>query len=366
MVSSLFLPGVDCATMEVLQTIELKREETEMQITSVGLDLAKNVFHVVCFDARGHEVKKRMLRRGKVSAFFAQLPSCLIGMEACGGAHYWPRTLGELGHEVKLIPAQHVKAYLRGNKNDYNDAHAIAEALGRPSMRFVAVKSVQQQDVQALHRIRAQCVKERTALCNSTRGLLSEYGLVVAQGVSVLRRAIPELLEDAENGLSESFRALLARRYQQLLELGEHITHYTEQLQHMAEQDDACRRLRTLPGFGPIVASAFVSTVGDGSAYRRGRDVSAAIGLVPAQHSSGGKERLLGISKRGDRYLRTLLVHGARSVVYQAQRKDDRLSRWLQRLCTERGMNKAVVAMANKMARMGWAVLSKGTVYQAA
>ncbi len=366
MVSSLFLAGVKSATMGLRATIEAKREETEMQITTVGLDLAKNTFHVVCFDARGHEVKKRMLRRAKLLGFFAQLPACRIGMEACASAHYWARELLRLGHEVKLIPAQHVKAYLRGNKNDYNDARAIAEALGRPSMRFVAVKTVAQQDLQALHRIRAQCDKDRTALCNSTRGLLGEYGLVVARGVSVLRRAIPEFLEDAENGLSEQFRALLARRYQQLLELEEHLAHYTKELHRISRADEACQRLQTIPGYGPIVASAFVSTVGDGSAYRRGRDVSAAIGLVPAQHSTGGKPRLLGISKRGDRYLRKLLVHGARSVVYRAQRKNDRLSRWLQRLCAERGVNKATVALANKMARMGWAVLRNNTVYQGA
>ena len=337
-----------------------------MQITTVGLDLAKNVFHVVCFDTRGQEVKKQMLSRAKLRAFFAQLVPCLIGMEACASAHYWARELMALGHDVKLIPAQYVKPYLRGNKNDYNDSRAIAEALVRPGMRFVAVKSVEQQDIQALHRIRSQCVKERTALCNSTRGLLGEYGLVVAQGVSALRRAIPAFLEDGENGLSASFRALLARRYEQLQELEVHIAHYTSELEQLARREEPCQRLQTIPGFGPIVASAFYSAVGDGSAYRRGRDVSAAIGLVPAQHSSGGKERLLSISKRGDKYLRSLLVHGARAVVARASGKSDRLSRWLQRLCAERGVNKATVALANKMARMGWALLSSGSVYQAA
>lgn len=173
-----FLTGVNSATMELNPTIEEKREETEMEITTVGVDLAKSMFHVVCFDARGREVNKRMLRRAQMLAFFAQLPVCRIGMEACASAHYWARELGKLGHEVKLIPAQHVKAYLRGNKNDYNDARAIAEALGRPSMRFVAVKTTAQQDMQALHRVRSQCVKDRTALCNSTRGLLGEYGLI--------------------------------------------------------------------------------------------------------------------------------------------------------------------------------------------
>jgi transposase len=196
--------------------------------------------------------------------------------------------------------------------------------------------------------------------------LLAEYGLVVSKGVSSLRRALPEFLEGGENGLSEVFRALMARRYAQLLELEEHIAHYHAQVQHLSKQDEACQRLRTIPGYGPIVASAFRSVVGNGSAYRRGRDVSASLGLVPAQHSSGGKERLLGISKRGDRYLRGLLIHGARSVVSRAGGKTDRLSRWLQRLCAERGVNKACVALANKMARIGWAVLRNDTVYHSA
>jgi transposase len=336
------------------------------KITTIGLDLAKQVFHVVCCDARGKVVRKRMLRRAQVGAYFAQLEASLVGMEACASAHHWARELGALGHEVKLLAPQYVKAFVRGNKNDYNDALAIAEAVVRPEMRGVTVKTAAQQDVQALHRLRAQCVASRTALGNQLRGLLAEHGIVLPRGIGNVRRRLPALLEDAENGLSELFRRLLAQGYQQLSELDSHIEAYTAELNRHSQQDDACRRLQTIPGYGPIVASVFHSMVGDGQAYRRGRDVSAALGLVPRQHSSGGKSVLLGISKRGDRYLRSLLVHGARAVVRQAAHKDDRLSRWINKIRAKRGYNKASVALANKLARIGWAVLAKHSVYQAA
>jgi transposase len=336
------------------------------KITTIGLDLAKNVFHVVCCDAQVKVVRKNMLKRSQVLAYFANLPQCLVGMEACASAHHWARELGALGHQVKLIPPQYVKPYVRGNKNDYNDALAIAEAVIRPEMRFVSVKTPGQQDIQALHRLRERRLQERTALCNQLRGLLAEYGLILPKGVNLLRRRLPELLEDGENGLSDLFRRLLAQSYQHLQALDSHIDHYTQEMKCQSQQDETCRRLQTIPGYGPIVAGVFHSVVGNGEAYRRGRDVSASLGLVPRQHSSGGKEVLLGISKRGDRYLRSLLVHGARSVVIRAAKKDDRLSRWINKVKAERGFNKAVVALANKMARIGWAVLVNKTVYQIA
>lgn len=335
------------------------------KITTIGLDLAKNVFHVVGCDAHGKLVRRKQLRRGQMLRYFANLPPSLVGMESCASASYWARELQALGHAVKLIPPQYVKPYVRGNKNDYNDALAIAEALVRPQMRFAAIKTVAQQDIQALHRLRERRIAERTALCNQVRGLLGEYGIVLPKGVASLRRRLPELLEDAGNGLSELFRRLLAQCYQQFGELDAHIDGYTRELKRQSRQSAACQRLETIPGYGPIVASVFYSVVGDGSAYRRGRDVSAAVGLVPRQHSSGGKENLLGISKRGDRYLRSLLIHGARSVVRQAAGKADRLSRWINRIREQRGYNKAVVALANKLARIGWAVLAHNTTYQA-
>lgn len=285
-------------------------------------------------------------------------------MEACASAHHWARELRVLGHQVKLLPAQYVKAYVRGNKHDYNDALAIAEAVTHGEMRFVAVKTPEQQNTQALYRLRARRISERTALCNQLRGLLGEYGLVMPKGLATLRRRVPELLEDTENGLSARFRRLLARSYQQLHALDADIDFYTEEMMQHAQHDDACQRLQTAPSFGPIVASVFRSVVGNGEAYRRARDVSAAVGLVPRQHSTGGKVVLLGISKRGDRYLRTLLVHGARAVVTQAAKKKDHLSRWINKTVATRGFNKAVVALANKMARIGWAILAHNTVYQ--
>jgi transposase len=263
-----------------------------MKITTVGLDLAKNVFHVVCFNDRSKEVKKRMLRRNQVLEFFTPLSPCQVSMEACAGSHYWGRQLRSLGHNVKLISPQHVKPYLRGNKNDDNDARAIAEAATRPDMPTVGIKTVEEQDMQAIHRMRSQCSRDRTALSNSIRGLLGEYGIVFAKGVATLRRKIPEILEDAENGLSLDFRNLLVRRYEQLVELEDHIAFYTKKLERLSQQDDGCQRLQTVPGFGPIVASAFRSVIGDGRAYARGRDAAASIGLVPRQYSSGGKNVL--------------------------------------------------------------------------
>jgi len=347
-------------------TISSEEGETVDQITTVGLDLAKHVFHLVGCDGDGKVVKRKMLRRREVLAYVANLPPCLIGMEACASGHYWGRELKALGHDVKLIPAQHVKAFLRGNKNDYNDALAIAEAVSRPQMRFVEIKTEAQQDIQALHRLRERRLQERTALCNQLRGLLAEYGLVLPKGIPVLRRRLPELLEDGENGLSDLFRRLLAQSYQQLLQLDAHIDTYSEELKRYSQHSDACQRLQTIPGFGPVVASAFSSHVANGESYRRGRDVSASIGLVPRQHSSGGKEVLLGISKRGDRYLRCLLIQGARAVVLRANKHDDSLSRWINRIVDRRGKNRAIVALANKMARIGWAVLRYKAVYRTA
>ena len=337
-----------------------------MNITTVGLDLAKNVFHIVGLDAQGHEQLKKRLSRGQVLKFFANMPACMVGMEACASSHYFGRKLRQLGHVVKLIPPQYVKGYRRGQKNDTNDARAIAEAARVPGMRTVTVKTVAQQDVQSLVRLREGVIQTRTALVNRLRGLLGEYGIVLRQGVNVLRQALPELLADASNGLSDRFRWLLHQGQTQLRELDAHEKVLTRELTALSRQDDRLQRLQTAPGFGPIVASVFASVVGDGHQYRRGREASAALGLVPRQFSTGGKTVLLGISKRGDRYLRSLLIHGARAVVRAAKRKDDRLSRWVNRLRETRGMNKATVALANKLARIGWAILRHGTRYQAA
>lgn len=336
-----------------------------MNITTVGLDLAKNVFHLVALDAGGREVMKKRLSRAQVLKHFANTPRSVIAMEACASSHYFARELKKLGHEAKLIPPQYVKAYVRGQKNDYNDARAIAEAARVPTMRWVSVKSVEQQDLQALTRMREGVLRSRTALANRLRGLLGEYGIIKGKGLSTLRRALPPLLEETTHGLSERFRCLLARGYQELIELDAHIEALTVELKAAARTDDRARRLQTIPGFGPIVAATFAASFGDGRQYPNGRQASASVGLVPRQHSSGGKPMLLGISKRGDRYLRSLLVHGARAVVRAAVNKTDRLSRWINRLRETRGINKATVALANKLTRIGWAVLVSGTVYRA-
>ena len=343
---------------------QTKEEETTMQITTIGLDLAKNVFHVVGLNQAGKMQIRKKLKRSQMLAYFANLPICSVAMEACASAHYWGRELSKFGHDVKLLPPRYVKAYVRGNKNDYNDALAIAEAANRPNMRTVSIKTIEQQDIQALHRLREGVMSHRTRVCNQLRGLLAEYGLIIPKGVSKLRTAVPEMLEDAENNLSDLFRQLLHRAYEQLTELENHIKSYDKEIQRLTRDDKAAQQLQSIPGYGPVISSVFSSAVGDGKAFRRGRDVSAFIGLVPRQHSSGDKPVLLGISKRGNRYLRGLLIHGARSVIKNAHKKDDKLSRWVTDLVQRRGKNKATVALANKMARIGWAVLTSGQPYE--
>lgn len=334
-----------------------------MQLTTIGLDIAKQVFHVVGLSSH-HLVLRKKLRRKQVLDYFARLPVCLVALEACATSHYWGRELEKLGHTIRLIPPKAVKPYVRGNKNDFNDALAIAEAASRPDLRFVSVKTVEDQDRQALHRLREGCHRQRTRLCNQLRSLLAEYGIIAPKGVSKLRQLIADSLEDGENGLSGRFRQLLQQGYQQLQEVEAHIAAYDRQLQEEVKSCEAAQRLMTIPGYGPVNSSLFLSVVGDGKAYRRGRDVSAAIGIVPRQHSSGDKQVLLGISKRGNRHLRRVLIHGARSVVSRAHKKEDKLSRWVNELVERKGKNKATVALANKLARIGWAVLTSGGVYQ--
>lgn len=334
-----------------------------MNITMIGLDIAKQIFHAAGLNRSGKVLLKRKLRRHQVLEWFAQQSPTRVSLEGCASAHYWARELEQLGHEVHLLAAQHVKPYVMGNKNDYNDAVAIAEAAGRPRLHRIAIKTVAQQDIQALHRMRQSVVSERVALCNQVRGLLGEYGLIVKQGISALRTAIPEILEDGEKGLTGLFRELLQQKYHQLQQLDEHVAYYNDQLQQQAKASETIQRLQSLPGFGPIVASTYHAVIGDGKVFSNGREVSASLGLVPRQHSSGGKEQLLGISKRGDGYLRSLIVHGARAVVKHAHKKDDALSRWVVRLIERRGKNKATVALANKLARIAWAITTQGSRY---
>lgn len=335
-----------------------------MKLTRIGIDLAKTVFQLHGVDAQEDKVLKRRLRRAQVLEYFANLSPCLIGMEACGGAHYWARKLTALGHEVRLIAPQFVKPYVKSNKNDANDAEAICEAVGRPNMRFVQIKSVAQQDIQALHRVRSELVRHRTAKVNQIRGLLAEYGIVLAQGVTQVRRALPVLIEDVDGVLSADFGLLLSGLREDLVHLDGRVADLDRQIDKLARTDADARRLLTLRGVGPVTATALIASLGDAGQFARGRDASAWVGLVPGQHSSGGKDRLLGISKRGNAYLRTLLIHGARSVVKNAHRKDDRLSVWIQSLCARRNKNVAAVALANKTMRMAWALMVRGGHYE--
>ena len=336
-----------------------------MKLIRIGVDLAKNVFQLHGVDRAEKAVFKRRLKRDQWLrvVFDHAEPGCEIGMEACAGAHHWARVLQARGYIVRLVPAQFVKPYVKSNKNDANDAEAICEAMSRPNMRFVAVKSVEQQDIQATHRVRAECMTHRTAKGNQIRGLVTEYGLVAPQQTSALRVAIPCWLEDAENGLTPRFRALLHGLWEDLLRLDQRVTALDADIALIAKTDPMAKRLQQLRGVGPLIATALVASVGTGEQYAKGRQMASALGLTPRQHSSGSKERLLGISKRGDVYLRSLLVHGARSTIWHAKNKDDRLSRWVTDISTRRHPNIAAVALANKTVRMAWAMMRNESNY---
>lgn len=337
-----------------------------MKVTTLGLDIAKHVFQLHGADEQGVVVMRRKLRRDEVVPFFANLPACVVGLEACGGAHYWARRLTRFGHTVRLIAPQFVKPYVKSNKNDANDAEAICEAVSRPQMRFVPAKSVEQQDVQCLHRVRSRLVSARTQLANQVRGLLMEYGIVLPQQIHQLRRGLPQILEEADNELTPFTRRLLVSLYDELVELDRKLAAIEEQVRAAHRASESSQRIAEVEGIGPLTATALVAALSDGKAFQNGRQFAAWLGLVPRQHSSGGKPRLLGISKRGDPYLRTLLIHGARSVVYRATRKDDHRSRWITDKQRRLGTTRACVAVANKNARIVWALIARNEVYRRA
>ncbi len=337
-----------------------------MKIIRVGVDLAKNVFQMHGVDRGEKAVWRRKLGREEwMKVLLDKIePGCEIGMEACGGANHWARRLQEKGFTVKLIAPQFVKPYVKSNKNDANDAEAICEAMSRPNMRFVPVKTVEQQDIQAVHRVRAGLMDQRIATGNQIRGLATEYGLVAPKELLHLRRAIPRWLEDAENGLTDRFRKLLGGLWHDLMVLDDRIAELDREIAMIAESDPVAKRLQQLRGVGPMIATALLASVGDASQFANGRQMAASLGLTPNQNSSGGKDRLLGISKRGDSYVRYLLIHGARSMIRYAKAKDDPLSRWVTRIATNRHPNVAAVAMANKTARIAWAMMKNGTDYR--
>jgi len=337
-----------------------------MELIRVGVDLAKNVFQVHGVDQSEKPVWQRRLTRQRWLETIVKTvePGCKIGMEACTGAHHWARRLQTLGYTVKLIAPQFVKPYVKSNKNDARDAEAICEAMSRPSMRFVDIKTVKQQDIQAVHRIRSELIRHRNAKANQIRGLVAEYGLVAPRQLIALRRAVPDWLEDAQNGLSVLFRRLLNGLWEDLKQLESRLGELDQEINVIAKTDPDAKRLQQLRGVGPMVATALVATVGNADQFSNGRQMAASLGLTPRQHSSGDKDRLLGISKRGDAHLRTLLIHGARAVIQMAKNKDDRLSRWINELLQRRHPNVVAVALANKTARMAWAMLRNGTDYE--
>jgi transposase len=328
-----------------------------MKITTIGIDLAKNVFQAHGVNEHGKTEKKKQLKRGQVAEFFANLPPCLIGIEACGSAHYWARKLEGFGHTVKLIAPQFVKPYVKTNKNDAADAEAICEAVARPNMRFVPIKNVEQQAVLSLHRVRQGFVKARTAQANQIRGLLGEFGIIIPQGITNIAKRVPELIEDASNDLPGSFRLLVQRLMDHLNELDKQVDELEGQIKAWHRESAASCKLEKIPGIGPITASALVASIGKAKNFDDGRQLAAWLGLVPKQHATGGKSKLLGISKRGDSHLRTLLIHGARSVILSASKNVDK-SRWLRKLMERRNPNVAAVALANKNARIVWALLA--------
>jgi len=327
----------------------------------VGIDIAKSVFHLFMMQD-GKAVKKK-LKRSELLAFIAQLPPSLIAMEGCGGAHHWARSFQALGHEVVLLNARFVKAFVVGNKNDFNDAEAIVMAVCQPNKRTVAIKCIEQQDLAMLQGIRRGKVDERTALVNQIRGYLAERGIVLPRSVNQLRKQLPYILEDGENDLGALSRKLFAEQYQALKALDEAISALDREITAVCQQNALARRLINIPGIGPLTAILAAADVGDGKGYDSSRDYAASIGVVPRQHSSGDKQVLLGISKRGNRQLRTLLIHGARAVLKYCDNKSDPLSLWLKGLIERRGFNKAAVALANKNARIIWAMATRGGDY---
>lgn len=336
-----------------------------MAIVRIGLDIAKLVFQVHGVDGHGKAVLKKTLSRSEMLGYFAKVPPCLIGIEACAGAHYWARELTRLGHDVRLMASQFVAAYRKSGKNDANDAEAICEAVGRPNMRFVPIKTEEAQAMLTLHRARDLLVSERTALSNQIRGLLGEFGIAVTGGMARLRRVMLEI-GAGSRALPLLAMETISELYERMLALEHRAQAYERKIGVLARQNDAAKRLMQIEGVGPITATAVVASVGDAKLFRNGREFAAWLGLTPRQHSSGGKSRLGGITKRGDVRLRTLLIHGTRTALQYAAKKNDRKSQWVVELQKRSCSNVAAVALAGKHARIIWAMLARGTEYRVA
>jgi transposase len=335
-----------------------------MEIHTLGIDLGKTVFHFVGVNPRGEVVIRKKCSRNQLLRFTANLRVFLIGMEACGGAHFLGRALREQGHDVRLMPAQYVKPYVKTNKNDYIDAEAIAEAVGRPSMRFVPIKTDDQLDLQSLHRVRERWVSRRTALINQIRGLLLERGITIRKGRHHIEASLPGILEDPDNKLSGALRVLLTQLQLEMQYMHKQIEESDKLILRIAGELEACQRLVSIPGIGPTIATATIAAIGNGAAFKRGRGFAAWLGVVPGEHSTGGKQKLTGTSRRGNTYLRKLFVQGAHSVLLRQNKQSGALSTWLVNLTSRKRIHVAAVALANKMARIAWAVLTKGEPYR--
>ena len=334
-----------------------------MQIATIGIDIGKSSFHFVGFDARGGIVARRQGSRPQLIRALANLPPCLVGMEACCGAHYLGRILAAQGHDVRLIPPQYVKPFVKSHKNDLLDAEAIGEAVQRPTMRFVPLKTMEQLDLQAIHRLRTRLVARRTAVINQMRGFLLERGVAVPIGRCALGERFPEVLDNPALGLSVRFCRLLQQLRDEWRLLDDDIDDADQEIRSLAHADEACERLMQVPGIGPLTATALVAAVGNGAAFAKGRDLAAWLGLVPRQHSTRGKTVLGRISKRGNAYLRRFFIHGARSICRYHRPRPHRLGRWLANLEARAHPNVVVVALANKLVRTAWAVLQREVRY---
>ncbi len=335
-----------------------------MEIRTIGIDLGKTVFHLVGVNARGEVVIRKKCSRLQLLRFTSNLRECLIGMEACGGSHFLGRALREQGHDVRLMPAQYVKPYVKTNKNDYIDAEAIAEAVTRPSMRFVPIKTDDQLDLQSLHRVRERWVGRRTAVINQIRGLLLERGITVPKGRRHIEESLPGILEDPDSKLSGALRVLLTELRLEMQYLHRQIEESDKLIVRIAGELEQCKRLIAIPGIGPITATATVAAIGNGAAFKKGRGFAAWLGVVPGEYSTGGKQNLTETSRRGNKYLRKLFVQGAHAVLQSRTKQAPGLSAWLDRLTSRKLIQVAAVALANKMARMVWAVLYKGEAYR--
>lgn len=335
--------------------------------TIIGIDLAKRVFQLHGMSRTGKRTFAKRLRRCELLPFLNTIQPTIIAIEACCGSHYWARTFKQAGHEVKIIHPAYVKPFVRVNKNDSRDAEAIAEAASRDSTPLVVHKSSEQLDLQALHRVRERLVRERVSIGNELRGLLAEHGVVIATGDKAIRHEVPSLLEDADTQISDRCRMLIDTLRQEWLGKFDQVDHYDRQLHQIVKTTPACTRLMSIPGIGPIIATLLYSYAGDAKHYRSSRHLAASLGLVPRQHSSGGREQLLGISKKGNKYLRKQLVHGARSAykVLKSKPEQSRLGRWLEGM-RDKHPNKVIVALANKLARIAWVCLTKEQTYMAA